>query len=136
MGDRMSERKKTTRWTTFITDKDGMTARDFLVFISIGVYFFFLSAGLTVYLFGRELDAMYLGILDSAMPVVITVVGGVMAVQGVESFKRPAKQIKTVEETEPTEPEPMPQYQYPQYQQPYDPQQNHEQYHYNPHDDI
>lgn len=135
MGDRMTERKKTTKWTTFITDKDGMTARDFLVFISIGVYFFFLSAGLTVYLFGRELDAMYLGILDSAMPVVITVVGGVMAVQGVESFKRPAKQIKTVEETEPIE-EPETEFPYPPYQQPYDPGRNHDEYHYNPHDDI
>jgi hypothetical protein len=92
--------KKRVQWTTFITDDDGMTARDWLIVVSTAVYFTFLAIGLTMLLFGRPLDPMYLALLDSTMPVVITVVGGVMGVQAVETFKRPAKQVRVEEKYE------------------------------------
>lgn len=92
--------KKRVQWTTFITDDDGMTARDWLIVVSTAVYFTALAIGFAVILFGKALDPMYLALLESTMPVVITVVGGVMGVQAVETFKRPAKQVRVEEKYE------------------------------------
>jgi len=37
--------KKRVQWTTFITDDDGMTARDWLIVVSTAVYFTALAIG-------------------------------------------------------------------------------------------
>ena len=74
------------RRVTFLNDEDGMSAKDYLLLISTGVFFTALTVGFIFVLFGRTLGGEYFTLLDAAAPVVITVVGGVMGVQGVETF--------------------------------------------------
>ena len=74
------------RRVTFLNDADGLSAKDYLLIISTGVFFLALTVGFIFVLFGRTLGGEYFTLLDAAAPVVITVVGGVMGVQGVETF--------------------------------------------------
>lgn len=70
----------------FINDTDGLSAKDYLLLVSTSVFFFFIIAGLIMAMFNRPFDANYLALLDMVVPVVMTVVGGVMGVQAVETF--------------------------------------------------
>lgn len=77
---------------TFIRDKDGLSAKDFLLIVSILVFFGALLVGFISVIAGRILsDTFTLGddyfdLLSAAAPVVMVVVTGVMGVQGVEIF--------------------------------------------------
>lgn len=70
----------------FLNDKDGVSAKDYLLLISTGVFFIALTVGFLFILCGRKLGEEYFSLLAVASPVVITVVGGVMGVQGVETY--------------------------------------------------
>jgi hypothetical protein len=82
----LPSRKK--RYKTFLSDTDGLSAKDYLLLISTGVFFLFVGIGLVLVLFDKEIDDMYLSLLDMVVPVVMTVVGGVMGVQAVEIFRK------------------------------------------------
>lgn len=82
-------KKRKSPYMTFLTDSDGMTGKDYLLVISTGVFFLFVSAGLVAVMFGYSFGGMYLDLLQMTVPVVMTVVGGVMGVQAVESFRKP-----------------------------------------------
>ena len=71
---------------TFLNDEDGLSAKDYLLIVSTSIFFLFVTIGLLLVLFGKQIDGMYLSLLDMIVPVLMTVVGGVMGVQAVESF--------------------------------------------------
>lgn len=77
---------------TFIRDKDGLSAKDFLLIVSILVFFGALLVGFISVIAGRifsdtfTLGDDYFDLLSAAAPVVMVVVTGVMGVQGVEIF--------------------------------------------------
>lgn len=73
----------------FLNDKDGLSAKDYLLLSSTTVFFAFVIIGLVMAACNRPLDPMYLSLLEMVAPVVMTVVAGVMGVQAVESFRRP-----------------------------------------------
>jgi hypothetical protein len=79
-------------YQTFLTDKDGLSAKDYLLIISTSIFFLFISIGLVLVLFQKEINEMYLHLLDMVVPVVMTVVGGVMGVQAVETFSNRQKE--------------------------------------------
>lgn len=74
------------RYRSFLNDKDGVSAKDYLLIISTTIFFLFISIGLVLVLIDKPIDKMYLSLLDMVVPVLMTVVGGVMGVQAVESF--------------------------------------------------
>jgi hypothetical protein len=74
------------QYKTFVTDEDGLSAKDYLLIISTSIFFLFITIGLVMVLFQKEFDDMYLSLLEMVVPVVMTVVGGVMGVQAVETF--------------------------------------------------
>ena len=73
-------------YVTFLNDADGFSAKDYLLLVSTGVFFLFIVVGLVSVLFNKKIDKVYLDLLDMVVPVVMTVVGGVMGVQAVETF--------------------------------------------------
>ena len=70
----------------FLNDGDGFSSKDYLLILSTGVFFIFLSIGLVMSLLNKELNESYLKLLEVTVPIVMTVVGGTMGVQAVESF--------------------------------------------------
>lgn len=91
----------------FWNDIDGISARDYLLLISTGVFFLFVAIGLIVVLFQIDLAKMYLSLLEMVSPVVMTIVAGVFSVQAVESItkgkntKRRKRKTQVEEEIEP-----------------------------------
>lgn len=85
---------------TFWNDKDGLSAKDYLLIISTFVFFLFITIGLVLVLFDKKIDEMYLSLLELVVPVVMTVVGGTMGVQAVESFVNRNKGTDTIEQPE------------------------------------
>jgi hypothetical protein len=70
----------------FLNDKDGVSEKDYLLLISTGVFFLFMSVGLIAILIGVPLGEDYIKLLDLAVPAVMTVVGGVMGTKAVETY--------------------------------------------------
>ncbi len=96
----MAKRKKALpprKYRTFLNDDDGLSAKDYLLIVSTSIFFLFISIGLILVLTDKEIDRMYLSLLEMVVPVVMTVVGGVMGVQAVESF---ANRKKTEDQKE------------------------------------
>lgn len=88
-------------YVTFLNDEDGLSSKDYLLILSTGIFFIFVSIGLIILLFNRELNDMYIQLLEITTPIVITVVGGTMGVQAVESFNsRKNKKEENNEEEE------------------------------------
>lgn len=88
-------------YVTFLNDEDGLSSKDYLLLLSTGVFFLFVSIGLIMVLFNQELSPMFLQLLEITTPTVITVVGGTMGVQAVESFNnRKNKQEQELEDEE------------------------------------
>ena len=92
------------RRVTFLNDADGLSAKDYLLLVSTGVFFVALTVGFISVLIGRPLGEEYFALLGAADAVVITVVGGVMSVNVAEIIRRPkddadSTQNKTEEET-------------------------------------
>lgn len=100
----MARRKKRAivddKYITFLTDDDGLTGKDYLLVISTGIFFLFVAVGLIAVILGHTFDGMYLELLEMTVPVVMTVVGGVMGVQAVESFRKPKNDAESTEEDE------------------------------------
>lgn len=80
---------------TFITDKDGLTAKDFTILTSLGVMFGLVVVGAVKELALGGITDTYVELVKTIVPVVATAVGGVYGVQAVQSFRR-----KEREETE------------------------------------
>ena len=74
------------KWVTFVNDADGLSAKDYLLIISTGVFFVALAVGFVMLAFGLELSSEWFGLLEAASPVVITVVAGVMGTQAVQTW--------------------------------------------------
>lgn len=72
----------------FLNDKDGLSMKDYLMILSTTVFFAFVTIGLIMALLHREIDQMYLELLGTVSPVVMTIVGGVFGVTAVETFRR------------------------------------------------
>lgn len=77
---------------TFLNDADGISAKDYLLLVSTVTFFLFLTIGLVFVLVGKKVDPIYLDLLDMATPTLVTIVGGVMGVQAVESFNKKRKE--------------------------------------------
>jgi hypothetical protein len=74
------------KYKTFLNDKDGLSAKDYLLLISTTIFFLFVSVGLIMILFQQEVDPMYLSLLDMVSPVVMMIVGSVFGINAVEAF--------------------------------------------------
>lgn len=70
----------------FLNDRDGMTAKDFLLLLSSTVFFLFVIIGLIRTLLNKPIDNNYISLLQMISPVLMTVVGGVFGVQAVDTF--------------------------------------------------
>ncbi|MFS1518480.1 hypothetical protein V1503_18765 [Bacillus sp. SCS-151] len=90
------------RYRTFVSDKDGLSQKDFLLIISVGVFFLFVSVGLFMILVNKRLDEMYLELLDIVTPVVIGVTTGIFGVQITQEIRKP-RGDPTVSESEQAE---------------------------------
>ena len=84
-------------YVTFLNDADGLSAKDYLLLVSTGVFVVALTVGFISVLIGRPLGEEYFALLGAADAVVITVVGGVMAVNTAEVLKRPKDDVKSTE---------------------------------------
>lgn len=69
---------------SFLTD-GYFSEKDFLLAISAGVFFLFVTVGLIMALFQQEISLMYLSLLDMVSPVVMTIVGGVFGINIAET---------------------------------------------------
>jgi len=80
------------KWKTFLSD--GMvTERDFLLLISAGVFFLFVTVGLIMVLFQQEIPIMYLSLLDMVSPVIMVICGGLFGVNIAETVaNRPKRE--------------------------------------------
>jgi len=74
------------RFLSFMADADGVSAKDYLLLVSTGVFFLALIVGFISVLIGRPLGGEYFALLDAASPVVMAVVVSVTGMQGVEAF--------------------------------------------------
>lgn len=83
-----AKKKRKKKRTHFLNDKDGLSAKDYLLLSSTTVFFAFVILGLVMAAFNRPFDTTYLALLEMVAPVVMTVVAGVMGVQAVESFRQ------------------------------------------------
>lgn len=72
----------------FLNDRDGVSQRDFLLVISAGVFFLFVSVGLIMILLGRTIDSMYLELLGTVSPVVIAITTGIFGIQITQEIKK------------------------------------------------
>lgn len=94
------------RYKTFLNDKDGMSARDYLLLLSTSIFFLFVAVGLVIILFQQKVDKMYLSLLDMVSPVVMMIVGSVFGIQAVEvvsnkvKFNKQGRPIKQNESEE------------------------------------
>lgn len=84
-------------YVTFLNDNDGLSAKDYLLILSTSIFFVFVTIGLIMVLFHQEIDKMFLSLLEMIVPVLMTVVGGVMGVQAVESFANRKKDTESIE---------------------------------------
>lgn len=87
---------------TFLNDADGISAKDYLLLVSTVTFFTFLTLALILVLAGRKIDPIYLELLDMATPTLVTIVGGVMGVQAVESFSKTRQTKTSVNQTKTT----------------------------------
>lgn len=83
----------------FLNDKDGMSDKDYLLLISTGVFFIFLAVGLVGILFGIPIGDEYLKLLELAVPVVMSVVGGVVGGQAIETYVNRTKKEEVKSKT-------------------------------------
>lgn len=65
----------------FANDKDGLTARDFLMLVTVILFGISFVVGMLVILFNDKISPDFFTLLDISKPVFITVVTGVMGVQ-------------------------------------------------------
>jgi len=65
---------------------NGINEKEYLLIISTTMFFAFVATGLIMLLLGKEIDEMYLSLLDMVSPVVMLIVGSVFAVTGVQAF--------------------------------------------------
>ena len=88
------------RFKHFLNDKDGLSMKDYLMLISSIVFFLFITVGLILVLVEHEVDPMYIDLLDTLSPVIMTITGGVFGVTAVETFKRREKPEKETSEND------------------------------------
>lgn len=72
---------------TFWNDDDGFSAKDFLMVLFGGLYALFLLIAFFTPFFGIAVSAVSVGVISSMSAVVMTIVGGVFAVQSIKEFK-------------------------------------------------
>ncbi|MGQ8871921.1 hypothetical protein [Paenibacillus sp. TSA_86.1] len=73
----------------FWNDSDGFSAKDFLMVLFGGLFALFLLVAFFAPFFGVAVSAVSIEVIVSLSPVVMTIVGGVFAVQTVREFKTP-----------------------------------------------
>lgn len=84
---------------SFLNDKDGLSAKDFLLIVSTTVFFIFIVIGLILVLLGKKIDDDYISLLDMVAPVLMTITGGIFGVQAVQEFKKPkSEEVKLDDE--------------------------------------
>lgn len=78
--------KQRKRYLSFLTDKDGMGQRDFLLLVSIGSYYGSTVLAQVASLFNVEVTQVFLDLITMQQPLAMVVVGGVMGAQAVETI--------------------------------------------------
>lgn len=85
---------------TFMNDKDGFSARDFLMMVTMGLFSLSFISALVLIILGKGVNDSFFNLMEAGKPVFITVIGGVMGVQCTEAItnainKRTASRHKT-----------------------------------------
>ncbi len=81
----------------FWNDNDGFSAKDFVMVLFVSLYALFLMVAFFTPFLGLTVSPISLGVINSMSTVVMTIVGGVFAVQTVKEFKASAESNKTQE---------------------------------------
>lgn len=76
---------------TFFNDDDGFSAKDFLMVLIVGLFAIFLAVAFFAPFFGALVSPISIGVIESMSTVVMTIVGGVFAVQTVKEFRSPTE---------------------------------------------
>lgn len=86
-------KKIKSKHSSFLTD-GFVSERDFLIVVSVGVFFLFVSVALIMLLFQKEINPMYLELLDMVSPVVMTIVAAVFGTSVAEIVaNRPKREV-------------------------------------------
>lgn len=72
---------------TFMNDYDGFSAKDFLMVLFGGLYALFLVLAFFAPFFGISVAAGAMSVIGNMSGVIMTIVGGVFAVQSVREFR-------------------------------------------------
>jgi len=83
---RPKKKRKIIEYETFINDKDGISAKDYLLIISTAVFFGFVIIGLILALGNVSISDNYMELLNLTAEPLMVIVGGIMGVQAVEVF--------------------------------------------------
>lgn len=84
----------------FLNDKDGISARDYLLIISTVVFFGFITVGLVLLLLNKSIDPMYIELLGMVDAPLMTIVAGIMSINGVQIYADSKKSSNTVKKEE------------------------------------
>lgn len=71
---------------TFMNDRDGFSAKDFIMMVTIGLFSLSFITALILIVLGREINDSFFRLMEVGKPVFITVIGGVMSVQFTEAI--------------------------------------------------
>jgi hypothetical protein len=70
---------------TFLSDDDGISQKDFLLVITVVVFFGLIVFGTVEWVRGKDISGL-LSLIESMSGVTITVVGGIMGVNAVQTY--------------------------------------------------
>ena len=98
VGDEMPRKRKAKidkdGYVHFLNDKDGLSSRDYLLIISTAVFFGFITIGLVMLLFNQRIDPMYIELLGMVDAPLMTIVAGIMSVNGIQIYTENKKEEK------------------------------------------
>ena len=78
----------------FLNDRDGFSSRDYLLLISTVVFFGFITIGLVMLLCNQRIDPMYIELLSMVDAPLMTIVAGIMSVNGIQIYTENKKEEK------------------------------------------
>lgn len=82
----------------FLNDSDGFSSKDYLLLISTLVFFGFITTGLVMVLTNKALDPMYIELLKMLDAPLMTIIAGVMSVNGIQIYANSKKKEEKKEE--------------------------------------
>ena len=93
LSNKGEEKRIKSKHKSFLTD-GFVSERDFLIVVSVGVFFSFVSVALIMILFQKEINPMYLELLDMVAPLIMVIVGAIFSTDVAEIVaNRPKREV-------------------------------------------